>query len=157
MELRTTTSGSCLLAANGSYIQFQNIYFGTCASAHLYSVSSSTIEAIGNYAVSGNAGVHWFVDYLGYIQTSSLTVTYSNTPAFSSAHASGQRGGIIQMQGMTFTNGGTVTGPRWSAQRGAIIETGAGGASYIPGDVAGTPAQGAAESVIHAQFYGQCV
>jgi hypothetical protein len=43
---------------------------------------------------------------------------------------------------VTFTNGGTVTGTRYRAENNGAIFTNGGGASYLPGSIAGTTSAG---------------
>jgi hypothetical protein len=43
---------------------------------------------------------------------------------------------------MTFTNGGTVTGTRYNCDLNGIMDTGGGGANYVPGNAAGATATG---------------
>ena len=52
------------------------------------------------------------------------------------------RGPHPRLHAMTFTNGGTVTGTRYSASSNGVIFTNSGGASYLPGNSAGSTATG---------------
>lgn len=63
------------------------------------------------------------------------TVTLSGTPAFATRFAQFTYGGIYICGGMTFT--GAATGTRYYAAGHSLIETGGGGASYLPGNAAG--------------------
>lgn len=140
LKVAAGTSGSGLVIKNGGTIKFSGVEFGTCASYHIICYPSSSVKATGNYSVSGNAQYHIAAD--GYVDVSNTTITYSNTPAFSGANMLANRGGIVDCFGMTFTNGATVTGTRYSAGQNGVIFTNSGGASYIPGSVAGSTATG---------------
>ena len=43
---------------------------------------------------------------------------------------------------MTFTNGATVTGTRYSVTNNGVVFTNGGGATYLPGNAAGSSANG---------------
>lgn len=137
MKLQTTTSGDCLRAKNRSGLEFSNLNFGTCAGSHIHAETGASILGNGNYAVSGSALIHWNADSNSIITTSGLTITYSNTPAFSAGNCVAQFGGIIYAHNMTFTNGATVTGQRYVSTQNGLLNTSGGGANYIPGNSAG--------------------
>jgi hypothetical protein len=66
----------------------------------------------------------------------------SGTLNFSSAFAFADRQAFINAGSASFT-GGTITGKRYSASLLALIYVAGGGASFFPGDSAGTTATGA--------------
>ncbi|WP_406873832.1 DUF2793 domain-containing protein [Aminobacter sp. P9b] len=138
MEIRTTASGFGL-NADGGTLQFQNVRFGACAQAHILCQNNGAAAATGNYAISGASPMHWSAQTGGFINTEGRTVTLVGTPAFSTAFAS-SRHGDIACAGMTF--GGAATGTRYSTTLNGVINTAGGGASYLPGSVAGSTATG---------------
>ena len=92
----------------------------------------------GNYA--GGAAFHWFASFGGRILViSGPTVTLSGAPAFTIAFSYAEGLGAIRATGMTFS--GSATGKRYELSGGSLVQT-FGGASYLPGDVAGTTATG---------------
>jgi hypothetical protein len=136
-----TSAGNALSATNGGTIRFQNLDFGAVALYHIFVGPSSNVMATGNYAVSGGAQFH--VAATGYVSLVGMTVTYSGSPAFSSANILAGRGSVVDCYTMTFVNGGTVTGPRYSASMNGVIFTNTGGlATYLPGNAAGTSTTG---------------
>lgn len=138
MELRSTGAG-CLLATRGGLIQFQNLRFGAASSGrHIAALSSSFIEATGNYAIVGSAQRHLVADG-GDIDISGRTVTLTGTPAFSQYFAVGESA-RIQAVGCTFS--GSATGVRYIALACGVIHTNGGGASYLPGNSAGSTPSG---------------
>jgi hypothetical protein len=139
LEMRTTTSGSAI-TASGSRIRFTGVIFGACATSHMSPSSAGVINAFGNYTISGAAPLHYDSNSSGSIVMSSRTVTITGTFAFSTAFAFAQVNSSITADGMTFI--GTATGIRYSATLNAVINTGGGGASYFPGDSAGSTATG---------------
>jgi hypothetical protein len=135
MELRTTTSGSGLRSQDGSLIEYSNIRFGTCAQFHVTSVTSGRITATGAYSIVGNAQIHAYATG-GVIGMAGLSITLTGTPAFSSAFASAERNGLLNINSNTYT--GSATGTRYSAQTGGGIFSGGGVATYLPGNASGT-------------------
>ena len=86
MELRTTTFGLGIYASTNATVYFQNIRFGANAYQHMQALGA-TIQATGNYAITGGAQQHWAAAAGGLIQVQSVTVTLSGTPAFSGQFA----------------------------------------------------------------------
>lgn len=136
MELRTTTSGSGISNSGVGSIQFQNVNFGACATAHLVTnAKSSKIQAVGNYAINGGSGFH-MLSLRGEIEISARTVALTGTPAFGTAFAYASREGYIGAEANTFS--GSATGPRYAVSSNAVIYTGGGGVNYFPGNSAGS-------------------
>lgn len=86
--------------------------------------------------ISGGGGRCIYTLIGGYVTLFSANITLTGTPAFSIAFADSQRAGFLNINAVTFT--GTATGSRFIAQSLGVINTGGGGASYLPGSVAGT-------------------
>jgi hypothetical protein len=128
--------------ALNSWIRFSNVNFAAAAGAHIYCDSFGKIEAIGNYAVSGNSPYHWYLNSPhSFFYGAGYTITFSNSPVFTTfAHATVL--GCMFVHAMTFTNKATVTGTRYVANLNSVIYTGGGGATYLPGNVAGATATG---------------
>lgn len=139
LKIATTTSGDCV-RVNGSFtkVHLDQVEFGACAGAHLRCLLGGNAAFLSGYAVSGGALNHLSAEDGGMIYADGVTVTYSNAPAFSAADFAAYRGGIIRAASMTFANGATVTGKRYDVSSQGVIFTNGGGASYIPGNVAGT-------------------
>lgn len=142
-EFGTITSGSCIVADKGSVVDFSNLRFRAAAADHIRCSFFAVVTAIGNYAVVGGAVRHMVAFVLGLIVTASRTITYSNSPAFSTANFVCQDLSECYVFNMTFTNGATVTGKRYDMSTNAVINTNGGGANYIPGNAVGTSATGA--------------
>jgi len=65
-----------------------------------------------------------------------VSVTLSGTPAFSSSYAYAGSGAVLQLHATTFS--GSATGPRYTATALGVVFVGGAGASYLPGNAAGT-------------------
>jgi len=140
-KLVTTTSGTGISAIGvAAIVTFKNINFGACATAHMSVVNGSAVSASGNYEITGAAPWHYGAFSSGIITVSSRTVTITGTPAFSTAFCLAQTTGIVVANSNTYS--GSATGVRYNASLNAVINTGGGGANYLPGNSAGTTATG---------------
>jgi hypothetical protein len=137
LKVQTTTSGAGINVSQQGHILWNNIIFGACAEAQINAEYGSLAEATGNYFVSGNAPLHLSVGQSSIIRVGARTITFSNNPAFSSRFAQAFVLGLIEAYGMTFTNGNTVTGQRYYSGGNAVIYTGGGSSTYLPGNSAG--------------------
>lgn len=139
LEIRTTTAGSLMRSIFGGYLKVSSIRCGTCAADQMLA-SGGQIEATGNYSIVGGASSHWNTANNGLISVSSRTITLTGTPNFTTSFAYAQLGGVMTVASNTFS--GSATGTRYSSNNNGVINTGGGGASYIPGNVAGSTATG---------------
>jgi hypothetical protein len=139
MEMRTTTSGNCLVATFGGQIYFDSVIFGDCAGSHMEAYAAGIIYGDDDYTINGDALQHLHAYSLGWINLFSLTATVSGTPAFSNFFA-GAAIANINCAGVTFS--GAATGVRYLSHKNAQIETNGGGASFFPGNSAGSTASG---------------
>jgi len=139
VKIATTTSGTGINVISPCHFMFRNIDFGACAGAHIICGNGAFVEAIGNYSISGGALRHLQSNPAGQINVAGKTVTITGTPAFSSAFALTVFG-YMNVSGDTWS--GAATGPRYSSSLNGIINTGGGGANYLPGNAAGSTATG---------------
>ncbi len=134
-----STSGGTtanVFAINQGTIYHQGNNFGSCVGFHmsLYG-SGAIITALGNYTISGSAIAHISNGLLAaYASNVGITITLTGTPAFSSFVA--VTGGGAITSGSIFS--GAATGPRYSMSGGGIIQVNGAGATYFPGNSAGT-------------------
>ena len=134
-----TTPGYGINISGGSRVEFQNIDFGAITTYHVRAVDGATLEVTGNYTISGGAVGH-VVASSSTVRCQSRTITLSGTPAFSGQFANATAVGYYIASGLTFS--GSATGPRYSATLNGVVNTAGGGASYFPGDSAGSTATG---------------
>ena len=138
LKVQTTTSGSGL-SLTRSPLRYGNLNFGACASTHVNFGFGAYVEVISNYTISGGAPWHWIGQGESVLSCSSKTITLSGTPSFS-AEFTRNNGSYFNIPGNTFS--GSATGTRYLAQLCGSIITNGGGASYLPGSVAGSTATG---------------
>lgn len=135
VEMRTTTSGSCIVATQ-SRVVFTTVRFGTCAASHVLMNGLAKITASGNYTISGGAARHWHGSAIGLIVVTGVTITISGTPAFSNFFADCSNMSFFYVQGNTYS--GSATGTRYSVTENSVLSSGA----TLPGNVAGSTATG---------------
>lgn len=144
VELRTTTSGNGIHAEGpGARIAIlAGVRFGATADWQAQAKNGGYISNAGaSYNVTGAAKGHFSALRNGVIDiVGALTVTVSGTPAMSVAFAQATEGGGLNATSVTFS--GSATGVRYSATLNGVIQTGGGGASYFPGNSAGSTATG---------------
>lgn len=143
LKLQANTAGyGAIIASQGSSINTGAIEFGAVGSGgiHVSATYGARVLLNSNYTISGGGGVHWYATTQGLIQAAGKTITLSGTPAFSSAFALASQSGGMVVNGNTFS--GSATGSRYSVAVNAWIDTLGGGASYLPGNSAGSTATG---------------
>ena len=98
------------------------------------------IVCTGSYAVVGAGLAHWTLVANGVLRVQSKTITLSGTPAFAQGFCNPGFGSSAIVNGNTFS--GAATGPRYAVDSNAVLYTGGAGASYLPGDTAGSATNG---------------
>jgi hypothetical protein len=131
----SSSAGSALLAST-SIIQHGNCVFGTCAVAHQQATGMARIRATSSYKVTGGALWHLYIDEASTGLVYNITLTLTGTPAFGSRFLQVSTGSTMTFQSVTVS--GSATGTRYYASGLSLIATAGGGASYIPGNAAGS-------------------
>jgi len=136
----TTTNAAALQASDGARINIVgNMNFGaTGTGSHLATIRNGAIFVSSNYTISGNAASHFAPATQGNITCNSKTITLSGSPVFSSGFASAGRMGMLVSSGCTFSGSTGSSSKRYAVATLSLIDTSGGGASYFPGDTAGT-------------------
>lgn len=112
---------------------------GAAGPAHLHAAEGGTIAIEAGYTLVGNAERHWQAGSGGTISAQGAAIAVAGRSfAESFAHASGC--GVIAAGGCAFS--GSASGKRYEAALNGVIDTGGAGATFLPGDVAGTTATG---------------
>lgn len=122
-EFRTVTSGQCVLADFGSVLYLGKNNYGSCAGIHIQSLYNSKIEIVDDYTASGSAALHWYAESGGQILVvGGKTLTFSGSPAWSSAFAYFAKAATVTATGMLFSS--TATGPRFLGDHTGSFATG---------------------------------
>ena len=135
--LKLQCSGVGLYSTRGSYIEVTGLMdFGACSSYHAFVEAGARIQFLANWNTTGGAFASLGGQAAGTMSIASRSTTITNTPAWTSAYASFSLNALLVANAFTFS--GSSTGARYSALTGGGIATFGGGASYFPGNSAGT-------------------
>lgn len=136
LKMSTTTSGSCIAVTAPAVVEYGNVDFGAAATFHVHAnASGANVAGVGGYTISGGALYHWVCTANAHLKDQSKVISLIDTPAFG-AFAYGTRGGLLVVNANTFD--GAATGARYLIDNGGIVFTNGAGASYLPGDAAGS-------------------
>lgn len=138
----TASASSCVYVTDGSIIDGGGLNFGSANNFH-WLVSNGSVFApygSGGYTISGGAQVHFYAELGSKIYIRAVTITLSGTPAFSASFCNLILGSTAYLDTLTFS--GAATGKRYDLTSNAAVNTGGGGASYFPGNSAGSTATG---------------
>lgn len=143
LNLNITGSAIGLWARYGAQVFLAgNMAFGAASARLIGCDNSAYIECVGsgnNIYLAGNSTYAIFVGSLGHVFVGSSAKMLTTAARTFTATVSATNGGVLEMQGATFdVTAGAVTGSRYAAANGGIINTGGGGASFVPGSTAGT-------------------
>lgn len=132
-----STSGNHILVDGVTVFDYYQWDFGSAGVySHVLAQNFGLARFNAAYTISGSAGAHWQTAYYGMIYRNTVTtITLTGTPAITYFAASISFGNMV-VNAQTFS--GSATGTRYSAQRFSVIDTNGGGASYLPGDSAGS-------------------
>jgi hypothetical protein len=139
-SLKLTSSGAyCAYADGGGRLTLgTGLEFGTAAAGHVRAAVNGLIESGSSYTISGAAPVHYSAALAGVIIVSGGTVTLSGTPAFTVF--AGAEGASVLFCVASFS--GSATGARYSSTQSSVVNVNGAGASYFPGNAAGSTATG---------------
>jgi hypothetical protein len=143
LKVTATTAGSGLAANQASIMSFSGIDFGVCAGQHILAFFGSQVVCNGNYTISGASPYHWLASYNALIWVPGYTITFSTNPTnFSGSFALATNASMLPCYSMTFNNKAYATGKRYDASVNGVINTAAGGSTYLPGNTGGSTATG---------------
>lgn len=132
----------------GAYLLFgAGLNFGGSASGGQIFASAGKIEAgANNFTISASCARWLYMTANSVFDAYSSTITFSGTPAWSSAGIRFDSGAVVTFSGVTMS--GSATGVRYQGVTNAVCQTfGAGSAStYFPGNSNGTVATGAQQA-----------
>lgn len=142
LRLSSVASGQPvgLSASSGSILRFANIDFGSGFVFQLRGLDAGSLRATGGYKISAASQFHFSAGQNSVIRLEGITITLTGTPTFSTAFGNASFGGVAVVGSVTFS--GSATGPRYAIVSNGVINTNGAGATYLPGDTAGTLATG---------------
>jgi hypothetical protein len=122
---------------DGMLIYLGGITFSTISAAAIRADVQGAVFIEGSNTITGNCDVFMHADDNGAIYNSS-DITLSGTRAFTTFAVAGARSYISSTGSYT----GSATGKRYDVTANSVINTEGAGATYFPGDAAGTTATG---------------
>lgn len=141
MDVKTTTSGYGVKVEDGAKVVFgAGMRFGACVNAQIFARKNAIVLFNSNYTINGGAAQHVYIDTNAVLIAQTLTITLTGTPAFSGQFLFVDAGAMVVYNGHTFS--GSATGVRYSATLNGAIQTFGGGATYLPGNSAGSTGTG---------------
>lgn len=142
LKLQTTTAGSGLnISGGGAYVYGTALSYGACVRAHVAISLGGVFNPLTSEKWSGGGQAHYLLETGGKIQGNTVAATISTTITFSVATVYTATGSVVNFFAFTFS-GSAVTATRYTAVTNAVQNTYGGGASYWPGDVAGSTGTG---------------
>ncbi|WP_228895605.1 hypothetical protein [Acidovorax sp. Leaf73] len=140
MKLQTTTSGYAVFpSGKTSNVELRNIDFGACASGHVVVGAGGFARYSANCTISGGAPTHLQIANGSSFVAGGITITLTGTPAFTT-FASLDSLALAAIQSVTFS--GSATGARYSVTLNSVLNTFGAGATFLPGNSAGSTATG---------------
>lgn len=133
------SSGSGIAVAWQSQVHIYEMEYGACSSRHIDVTYGAIVYLREDYTISGSAAYHIMVNGQAMVLALSSTVTLTGTPAFT-YFTYVTRGGQLYIVNNTYS--GSATGARYYVNLNSAIDTGASGATYLPGDTLGVTATG---------------
>jgi hypothetical protein len=142
-KLQTTTTGSAFCFIAPIKVTVEKLNFGNCASYH-FDLSNGPIVyvSIGGYTVSGTCQIHWLLSVNSIMIANAAPITFTTNTTNIGIWAYATKCSIIYAVGMTFTNKAYALGTYYVVNQNSVIDTTAGGATYFPGNAAGSSATG---------------
>lgn len=139
----STVGGSCIACVDGGLVNVKDLIFGTTDLAHFSIASNGILTVEGNYEITGGATWHIIVKnaVMVALAGSSNTITLTGTPAFVNQFVRCDVG-FIEQSTTNFTYSGAATGQRYLVQLNGVINTFGAGATFFPGNSAGSAVTG---------------
>jgi hypothetical protein len=139
-SISASGSSNGIVCTSASNVTVSSCIVGTCGSVQMLCTTGGSLTISTGITLTGSTIWSVLSAESGYIAAVGVTVTYSSLTVSGAGWAANQSGSVGS-SGCTFT--GTVTGSRYNAIMNGNITTGsAGSATYFPGTVAGTVANG---------------
>lgn len=136
----TSVAGWGVQVNEGQIGSVNNVTFGTCGIGHLNAQNGAALGC-STYTITGGATYHWLTQS-GSSLTASGVITLANTPAITTFAYSNLTANIQAPSGTVSFTGTGATGTRYLASLNSVIFVNGGGASFLPGNAAGSTATG---------------
>lgn len=139
IELRSSAASALYCTDGGKIIIGSAVRFGTTNYAHMFAEYGGIIYSRSAYEIVGNATFHYLARSNATVDVSGLTCTIATARAFTT-FARADFGSVLLAYINTYSGAGVAgtTGQRYLAETNALVYTLGGGASYFPGNSAGS-------------------
>jgi hypothetical protein len=132
---------------NGGEFDVDAMNFGNVAAGHMVAGNNGQIQFWGPITVSGSplGGDHCFASGNGAVFSEpipTLPTVNITAPINVQNWANASDGGVVTLKYSSITGAANVSGRKYNANINGIVETFGGGASYLPGTLAGTTNNG---------------
>lgn len=134
------TGASDGLIFNNCKIKIGNCEFGAITRFAFLLTGLVYMDFTTTVKISGSMAAFIFCQRGSHSVAAVATWTISGTPAFSSWFVNSFDVSTAQFSGVTFS--GSATGVRYSVSQNAVVDTGGGGATFLPGNSAGSAVTG---------------
>jgi len=139
LGFNTIAAGANHFAISGGRFSYSNWQFGPTSGYHIDISGYATVTLAGPVTIAGSAYAHIHAS-TGTWKGFSFAMTLSGTPAWTYAFCFVELTGVALFAIPTFS--GSATGARYNAATNGVIATFGSGASYLPGNSAGSTATG---------------
>ena len=129
-----------LYAQDGGAISFGNIDFGTGITYQIFAAQNGQVYNYStNYTISGSCANHVLAQQGSNVLVYGVTLTLTNTPAFTNAFLHGTMGSSLTFGGNTYS--GASTGPRFIIEYNSNLRVD-GASGSLPGNTGGVTNNG---------------
>lgn len=136
IEFRSILLNGITVVEAGTQAAIVSVAFGPTGGAHIYCSGMGQVTVLGNYLITGSADSH-ITAVVNSLVDAEGAYTYTAVGSISfTVSVSSRYGAVVDHKLGTFS--GTFTGKRYEVGSLALIHTQGGGASYFPGNSAGT-------------------
>ncbi|WP_326526496.1 hypothetical protein [Dokdonella sp.] len=145
-NVEAVSNYNALQVGRGASLECNAMDFGSAGTGRHVFVRDGGRVLCSDYTVGGGGKSHIKAEAGGSFVFSGSVITFTASATFSEAVVQCLTGaGHVELTGVSFdvsTYSATVTGKRYDINGNGVCNTGGGGASFVPGTVAGTTATG---------------
>lgn len=142
IKVTSAAGAGGLIRVQAAELQIDSLVFGNAPGSHIFVTGKGILRITTGYKIAGSAtSMHMWIQS-GSVFCSAITVTFLASVSFHTWMRA-QYLTNVDSYSITYSFGGfTATGTRYLAAENSVIFTNGGGASYFPGTVAGSVANG---------------
>jgi hypothetical protein len=133
------TDSFLLVVHHGAQVIVDSVVFGSAGWGHI-DLEDGSVYVHGDCEIVGDTKFHARRELSGRLSINQADYTLTGTPSFTGMFLKCGEASMARLRDTTFT--GIAIGQRYFVYENAMISTGNSGASFLPGDTAGTTSQG---------------